>query len=43
MRIIFLMFALLATPTLARAEDAAALISQYRRAHGLRRSRPMPS
>jgi uncharacterized protein YkwD len=35
MKIIILMLALLAAPTLARAEDAAALISQYRRAHGL--------
>src|SRR5258707_6681089 len=33
--ITLLMFALLATSTLARAEDAAALISQYRRTHGL--------
>jgi uncharacterized protein YkwD len=32
---ILLLLALLATSTLARAEDAAALISQYRRTHGL--------
>jgi uncharacterized protein YkwD len=35
MKIIFFAFLLLVTPTLAKAEDAAALISQYRRAHGL--------
>ena len=35
MRIICFVLALLLTTTLARAEDAAALISQYRRAHGL--------
>jgi uncharacterized protein YkwD len=35
MKIVFLLFMLLVTPTLAEAEDAAALISQYRRAHGL--------
>jgi uncharacterized protein YkwD len=35
MKIIFVVLLLLATPTLAQAEDAAALISQYRRAHGL--------
>jgi uncharacterized protein YkwD len=35
MRIICFALALLLTTTLARAEDAAALISQYRRAHGL--------
>jgi uncharacterized protein YkwD len=35
MRIILLVLMLLATTALAQAEDAAALISQYRRAHGL--------
>jgi uncharacterized protein YkwD len=35
MRVIILAIALLLTTTLARAEDAAALISQYRVAHGL--------
>jgi uncharacterized protein YkwD len=35
MRIICLVLGLLLTTTLARAEDAAALISQYRQAHGL--------
>jgi uncharacterized protein YkwD len=35
MRFIRIMLALLVTTTLAQAEDAAAIISQYRRAHGL--------
>jgi uncharacterized protein YkwD len=35
MRFIRIMLALLFTTTLAQAEDAAAIISQYRRAHGL--------
>jgi uncharacterized protein YkwD len=35
MRIICLVLGLLLTTTLARAEDVAALISQYRQAHGL--------
>jgi uncharacterized protein YkwD len=35
MKIIYLVLGLLFTATLARAEDAAALISQYRRAHRL--------
>jgi uncharacterized protein YkwD len=35
MRIICCVLGLLLTTTLARAEDAAALISQYRQAHGL--------
>jgi uncharacterized protein YkwD len=35
MKIICLVLGLLLTPTLAAAEDAAALISQYRQAHGL--------
>jgi uncharacterized protein YkwD len=33
--IICLVLGLLLTPTLAQAEDVAALVSQYRRAHGL--------
>jgi uncharacterized protein YkwD len=35
MKMICFVIGLLATTTLAQAEDAAALISQYRRAHGL--------
>jgi uncharacterized protein YkwD len=35
MRIICLVFGLLVTTTLARAEDVASMISQYRQAHGL--------
>ena len=35
MKIICLVLGLLVTTTLAQAEDVAALISQYRRAHGL--------
>jgi len=35
MRIISMALALLLTTTLARAEDVASLISQYRKAHGL--------
>ena len=35
MRIICLVFGLLIATTLARAEDVASLVSQYRRAHGL--------
>ena len=35
MKIICFVLGLLVTTTLARAEDAAAVISQYRRAHGL--------
>jgi len=35
MRIIWIALALLATTTLARAEDVASLISQYRKTHGL--------
>jgi uncharacterized protein YkwD len=35
MRMICFVIGLLVTTTLAQAEDAAALISQYRRAHGL--------
>jgi len=35
MRIICIVLGLLVTMTLARAEDVAALISQYRKAHGL--------
>jgi uncharacterized protein YkwD len=35
MKIICLVLGLLVTTTLAKAEDAASIISQYRRAHGL--------
>jgi len=35
MKIICLVLGLLVTTTLAEAEDAASIISQYRRAHGL--------
>ena len=35
MKIICLVLGLLVTATLAQAEDAASIISQYRRAHGL--------
>ena len=35
MKIIYLAFVFLMTTTFAKAEDAAAIISQYRRAHGL--------
>jgi uncharacterized protein YkwD len=35
MKIICLVLGLLVTATLAKAEDAASIISQYRRAHGL--------